>query len=81
MLTEPDFIEKKIVIVMPQRGDKISFKNDNIIITDIDGKIKFQLTCYKLFAVFIVGGFTITTGIVEKSKKFGFSIVLFSYDI
>lgn len=48
MLTEPDFIEKKIVIVMPQRGDKISFKNDNIIITDIDGKIKFQLTCYKL---------------------------------
>ena len=54
MLTEPDFIEKKIVIVMPQRGDKISFKNDNIIITDIDGKIKFQLTCYKLFAVFTV---------------------------
>lgn len=78
MLTEPDFIEKKIIIVVPQRGDKISFKNDNIIITDIDGKIKFQLTCYKLFAVFIVGGFTITTGIIEKSKKFGFSIVLFS---
>ncbi len=78
MLTEPDFIEKKIIIVVPQRGDKISFKNDNIIITDIDGKIKFQLTCYKLFAVFIVGGFTITTGIIEKNKKFGFSIVLFS---
>lgn len=78
MLTEPDFIEKKIVIAMPQKGDKISFKNDNIIITDIDGKIKFQLTCYKLFAIFIIGGFTMTTGIIEKSKRFGFSIILFT---
>ena len=43
MLTEPDFVEKKIIIVMPQRGDKISFKNDNIIITDINGKIKYEL--------------------------------------
>ena len=49
MLTEPDFVEKKIIIAMPQKGDKISFKNDNIIITDIDGKIKFQLTCYKVY--------------------------------
>ena len=78
MLTEPDFIEKKIVIAMPQKGDKISFKNDNIIITYIDGKIKFQLTCYKLFAIFIIGGFTMTTGIIEKSKRFGFSIILFT---
>lgn len=78
MLTEPDFVEKKIIIVMPQRGDKISFKNDNIIIMDINEKIKFQLTCYKLFAVFIVGGFSMTTGIIEKSKKFGFSVVLFT---
>lgn len=78
MLTEPDFMEKKIIIVMPQKGDKISFKNDNIIITDGDGKIKFQLTCYKLFAMFIVGGFTMTTGIIERSRRFGFSIVLFT---
>ena len=78
MLTEPDFVEKKIVIAMPQKGEKISFKNDNIIITDIEGKIKFQLTCYKLFAIFIIGGFTMTTGIIERSKKFGFSIVLFT---
>lgn len=78
MLTEPDFIEKKIIIVMPQKGDKISFKNDNIIVTDVENKIKFQLTCYKLFAVFIIGGFTLTTGIIEKSKKFGFSIVFFT---
>lgn len=34
-----------------------------------------QLSCYKIFAVFIVGGFVLTTGIIEKSKRFGFSIV------
>ena len=64
MLSEPDFVEKKIIIVMPQKGEKISFKNDNIVLLDAESKIKFQLSCYRLFAVFIIGGFNITTGII-----------------
>ena len=60
MLSEPDFIEKKIILVFPQEKDRISFKNDNIVITDYDNKIKMQLSCYRLFAIFIVGGFTLT---------------------
>ena len=78
MLTKPDFLEKKVILVFPQDGEKISFKNDNIIITDSDGKIKFQLSCYRLFSLFIVGGISITSGIISRSKKFGFSIVFFS---
>lgn len=78
MLTEPDFLEKKIIVIMSHLGDKISLKNDNIIVNDFNGKVKFQMSCYKLFAIFVVGGFNITTGIIEKSKKFGFSIVLFT---
>ncbi|MDO4988675.1 MAG: type V CRISPR-associated endonuclease Cas1 [Synergistes sp.] len=78
MLTLPDFAEKKIVVVFSMNGEKISFKNDNILVTDSEGKTKMQFTCYRLFAVFIVGGFTLTTGIVERSKKFGFSIVMFT---
>lgn len=78
MLTEPDFLEKKIIVIMSHLGDKISFKNDNIIVNDFNGKVKFQMSCYKLFAIFVVGGFNITTGIIEKSKRFGFSIVLFT---
>lgn len=78
MLTGPDFIEKKVLIIYPQNGDKISFKNDNIVVVDSKNIIKMQLSCWKLFAVFIVGGFSITTGIIEKSKKFGFSILLFT---
>ena len=78
MLSEPDFIEKKIILIYTKDGDKISFKNDNIIIADTDGTIKLQLSCYRLFAIFIIGGISLTSGIISRSKKFGFSIVLFS---
>ena len=78
MLSEPDFVEKKIILVFSQNGDKISFKNDNLIITDNEKKIKMQISCYRVFAIFIVAGTTLTTGIISRSKKFGFSIVLFS---
>lgn len=80
MLTLPDFVEKKIVIAFPKNGDKISFKNDNLLITDNFNHIKLQLSCYKLFALFIVGEFTLTSGLIEKSKKFGFSIIFFTYN-
>ena len=80
MLTLPDFVEKKIVIAFPKNGDKKKKKNDNLLITDNFNHIKLQLSCYKLFALFIVGGFTLTSGLIEKSKKFGFSIIFFTYN-
>lgn len=79
MLTKPDFLEKKIILIFSKDGDKISFKNDNIVVRGNDSKIKFQLSCYSLFAIYIIGGFELTSGIIEKSKKFGFSILFFTY--
>lgn len=79
MITKPDFMQKKIVIFFPKDGEKISFKNDNIVIMSSDEKVKLQLSCYLLFAIYIVGGFNLTSGIIEKSKKFGFSLVFFTY--
>lgn len=76
MLTQPDFIEQKVVLVFSKDGEKVSFKNDNLIITDKEGNVKCQYSCYKIFIVYIIGGFTITTGVIERSKRFGFSIVL-----
>lgn len=76
MLTRPDFLESKVIIAFPYKGDKITFKNDNLVILDEKGKIKFQYSCYKIFIIYIVGGFSITTGIIERSKRFGFSLVL-----
>jgi len=75
MITKPTFLYNKILIVFTMNGDKISFKNDNIIIKDSENQIKFQYTCYKIFIIYIVGGYTITTGLIERSRKFGFSLV------
>ena len=47
MLTEPDFLEKKIIVVYQGNGEKILFQNDNIVVKDSDNKIKFQLSCYR----------------------------------
>ncbi len=81
MLSLPDFKQKQVVIALLSHGERLSFKNDNIIIQDQDGKIKHQSTCYRLFALFIVGHMSITTGLLQRSKKFGFSIVFLTHGL
>ncbi len=76
MISEKDFEKKQILLVFFNEGDKIAFKNDNVIVKDKEGKIKIQMTCYRLFLIFAVGSFSITTVVVQKAKKFGFSIAL-----
>lgn len=70
-----DFEYKQIAFVFTNQGEKISFKNDNLLVIDADGKVKHQSTCYRLFLLFICGDYCLTTGLLERSKKFGFSIV------
>lgn len=74
MITKPTFMFNKTLIIFPMNGDKMAFQNDNLIIKDKDGKIKFQYSCYKIILIYIVGGMTITTALLEKSKKIGISI-------
>ncbi|MBD3790161.1 MAG: type V CRISPR-associated endonuclease Cas1 [Campylobacterales bacterium] len=80
MLSLPDFKEKQIVVALLSYGDRVSFKNDNIIIAHENG-IKHQSSCHRLFALFIVGHITITSGILQRSKKFGFSIVMMTHGL
>ena len=75
MMSTRDFEFKQIAFVFTDEGEKISFKNDNLLITDADGKVKHQSTCYRLFILFVCGDYCLTTGLLERSKKFGFSIV------
>lgn len=77
MIELPDFKARKIILVYPQENDIMAVKNDNFIVVDKDNKIKLQISCYRIFAIYIIGGFTITTGVIEKSKKYGFSVLLF----
>ena len=40
MLTLPDFEKKQIIFAFISDGEKLSFKNDNIIIKDSEGNIE-----------------------------------------
>lgn len=75
MMSARDFEFKQIAFAFTGEGEKISFKNDNLVISDAEGKIKHQSTCYRLFILFICGDYCLTTGLLDRSKKFGFSIV------
>lgn len=79
MLERTDFKKKQILFLFSTAGDKLSFRNDNVLITDKEGIIKYQLTCYRIYALFVVGDTTITTGLIRRSRKFGFSIFLLTY--
>lgn len=81
MIDKTDFIKKQIIFYFPYQGDKMTFQNDNIVIRDHEKKVKFQVTCYRIFIVFVVGDTTITTGLLSRAKKFGFSICLMNRNL
>ena len=66
MLSLPDFKEKSIVISFSTEGQAVSFKNDNLIVKDGEGKTILQHSCYRVFTLWIIGGTTITSGITQK---------------
>lgn len=76
MLTAPDFGKKQIVFVLFNEGEKLCFSNDNLVVKDALGRIKFQCTCYRIFIVFAVGHTSFTTAVIQKAQKFGFFIAL-----
>lgn len=76
MIGAEAYSKKQLVFVFANEGEKISFKNDNIVVKDKDGDIKHQSTCWRISVLFIVGSVTITTGLIERSHKFCFPIFL-----
>lgn len=76
MIDKTDFVKKQIIFYFPGQGDKMTFQNDNLVIKDRERKTKFQVTCYRIFLIFVVGDTTITTGLLNRAKKFGFSLCL-----
>ena len=54
MLNANDFKKKQIVFLFTNEGDKLSFLNDNIIVKNKEGGIKYQSTCYRLFMICVV---------------------------
>ena len=77
MMSWPDFSYKHIVVhQIRNRGEKIRFRADNIVIVDADEKVLLQHTCHRLFALFIIGEISMTSVLLRNSIKYGFPIIL-----
>ena len=76
MLTFPDFKEKQIVFINQSVKKKIHFANDNLVLKDSkSNQIINRVSCYKIFAIFLVGDISLTSVFLRKSQRYGFSIV------
>jgi CRISP-associated protein Cas1 len=82
MLSRPDFDQKQIIfITIDQAAEKcFKFSNDNIIVYT-DNKIIQKASLHKIFAIYIIGQFTITSNLLEKCLKFGISLYLLKYNL
>ena len=78
MITAPDFKMKQILYIFCNEGEKFQIRNDNLLITDSEGKTKLQVTCYRIFLINIVGSCSLTSVLIKNAKKFGFYISLYS---
>jgi CRISPR-associated protein Cas1 len=81
MMDKGDFEKKQILFYFPCNGDKMCFRNDNILIVDADGKTKFQTTCYRVFLIYVAGDTSITTGLLQRADKFGISLCLMNRNL
>jgi CRISPR-associated protein Cas1 len=75
MLERTDFSKKQLVFVFSTQGEKLAFKNDNLIVKSKEGKTKYQITCYRIFILYVVGETSITTGLIRRAKN---SVLLFA---
>lgn len=79
MLSRPDYMFKKIIIVFLNQGEKIRIQNDNLIVENKEREIKLQSSCYRIFSLWIIGSLTLTNDVLQKARKHGFSVVLFTH--
>ena len=54
----------------------MSISNENIVVKDKNGEVIHKSSCYRLFAIFVIGDTSITTPVIKMAKKFMFSIYL-----
>jgi CRISPR-associated protein Cas1 len=75
MLSLPDFREKQIVFVEADEAKRLQFRNDNLVIADEAGAVSYQVSCYKIFCVFILGEISITTVLIKQALSYGIAFI------
>lgn len=82
MMSWPDFKYKQIIVHrVLNRGEKLRFRADNIVILDADDKVVVQHSCHRLFALFIIGELSMTSVLMRNAVKFGFPIILMNTNL
>lgn len=77
MMSLADFSEKQILFIESKFGsaNSLQFQNDNILYKK-DYRNNNRISCYKVFAIFIIGNCTISSVLIKKCKKYGISLFL-----
>ena len=81
MLSKNDFIFRNIIIIHANDGYKVSCKNENLIILDQENNLILQNSCYRTQALWMIGHSQLSSGILERSKKFAFPIYILSVNL
>ena len=81
MLSYPDFAEKQILLINSDKIKNLALQNDNLIIKDENWKILNKVSVYKIFTIFVIWDFTITTKLVNKLLEFGIWIQCLWYNL
>jgi CRISPR-associated protein Cas1 len=81
MLSRPDFMAKQMLFIESDNSKKLRLKNSNLILTDENNKIVLQHPCSKIFMVFILGEFSITSVLIKNAKKYAVPIVFLNYNL
>lgn len=81
MLTLPDMKSKQILFIQMEHGckNRLFFRNENIVF-EKDGEIINQASCHRILAVFVIGDFSFTSGLVRESRKRGVSLFFLGYN-
>ena len=81
MMTRPDFMAKQILFIDSNNSKKLKLKNSNLILVDENNKILLQHPCSKIFMVFVLGEFSITSVLIKNAKKNAVPIIFLNFSL
>jgi len=74
-------MEKQVLFIESDNSKKLKFKNSNLVLVDENNKIVLQHPCSKIFIVFILGEFSITSVLIKNVKKNAIPLVFLHYSL
>lgn len=75
-------MSKQIIFIESKDATKLKFSNSNIVLlNDATNKVVLQHSCYKIFLIFVLGEFTITSVLVKNLKKYNIPIIFLGYNL